>query len=98
MQRLLILVAALALLLDAPASAQRRIGSIYESDQGPIGLISNKTARKVGDIVTTEKDCHEPLEIKVAGVGKFTGKPGAFKGRKPVEVLGTISKPRQPTD
>jgi len=52
MKKLLILVAALAFSLDAPASAQRRIGSIYDPDQDPIGLISNKTARKVGDIVT----------------------------------------------
>ena len=52
MKKLVILFAALAVLLDAPAAAQRRVGSIYDPDQGPIGLISNKTARRVGDIVT----------------------------------------------
>ncbi len=47
---------------------------------------------QVGDIVTTEKDAQSPLEIEVAGVGKFDGKPGAFKGRKAVEVSGTLEK------
>ncbi len=49
---LLLLVLPVLALLQGPASAQRRFGSIYNPDQGPIGLISNKTARKVGDIVT----------------------------------------------
>jgi len=45
---------------------------------------------QVGDVVTTEKDARSPIEIQVAGVGKFEGKPGAFKGRKAVEVVGPI--------
>ncbi len=45
---------------------------------------------QVGDIVTTEKDISLPMEIEVAGVGKFLGRAGAFKGRKAVEVVGTI--------
>ncbi len=45
---------------------------------------------QVGDIVTTEKDARSPIEIQIAGVGKFEGKPGAFKGRKAVEVVGPI--------
>lgn len=47
---------------------------------------------QVGDIVTTEKDVHSPLEVEVAGVGKFTGSAGAFKGKKAIEVSGTIVK------
>ncbi len=47
----------------------------------------------VGDIVTTEKDVHELLEVEVAGVGKFHGKAGAFKGKKAVEIVATIDKP-----
>ncbi len=46
----------------------------------------------VGDIVTTEKDVKELLEVEVAGVGKFNGKAGAFKGKKAIEIIGTIDK------
>ena len=48
---------------------------------------------QVGDVVTTEKDARSPIEIMVAGVGKFEGKPGAFKGKKAVEVIGPIAAP-----
>ncbi len=44
----------------------------------------------VGDIVTTEKDIKEPLEVEVCGVGKFEGKAGAFKGKKAIEIIGPI--------
>lgn len=48
---------ALALVaLASGAAAQARQGSIYDPDVGPIGLISNKTARKVGDIITVVID------------------------------------------
>ncbi len=46
----------------------------------------------VGDIVTTEKDVKEMLEVEVAGVGKFEGKAGAFKGKKAIEIIGPIDK------
>jgi flagellar L-ring protein precursor FlgH len=52
MKKLLLAVAVLAALLDAPAAAQRRIGSIYNPDRGPYGLVANRTARQVGDLVT----------------------------------------------
>jgi len=47
----------------------------------------------VGDIVTTEKDVKQMLEVEVAGVGKFNGRAGAFKGKKAVEIMGVIEKP-----
>ena len=34
------------------ASAQKRLGSIYNPDHGPVGLVGNKTARRVGDLIT----------------------------------------------
>lgn len=46
---LLTVVAALALCL--PAGAQRR-GSIYDPDGGPVGLVADKTARRMGDLIT----------------------------------------------
>lgn len=45
---------------------------------------------QVGDIITTEKDTRVPIEIEVEGVGKFLGKPGAFKGKKAAEITGVI--------
>ncbi len=48
---------------------------------------------QVGDIVTTETDSRSAIEITVAGIGKFEGKPGAFKGKKAVEIVGPIQKP-----
>lgn len=44
----------LAALLGAQESgaAQARMGSIYDGSRGPVGLIGNKTARRVGDLIT----------------------------------------------
>lgn len=43
----------LFLALGAPlAGAQQRSGSIYDPDQGPFGLIADKTARRPGDLIT----------------------------------------------
>lgn len=50
---------------------------------------------QVGDVVTTEKDVHSPLEIQVEGVGKFLGKAGAFKGKKAVEVVGVTEQEQE---
>lgn len=41
-----------ALLLAPLAAAQARRGSIYDPDRGPQGPIANKTAARVGDLVT----------------------------------------------
>lgn len=38
--------------LGGHAAAQARPGSIYNPAQGPIGLVQDKTARRVGDLVT----------------------------------------------
>jgi flagellar motor switch protein FliM len=44
---------------------------------------------RVGDIITTEKDVHTPLDVSVQGVPKFHASPGAFKGRKAVQIQAT---------
>jgi flagellar motor switch protein FliM len=45
---------------------------------------------QVGDIITTDKDFRSPLEVSIAGVGKFEARAGSFKGRKAVEIVGVV--------
>ena len=45
---------------------------------------------RVGDIIATEKDVERPLIVSVEGRPKFHAQPGAFKGRKAIQVIGTI--------
>lgn len=47
---------------------------------------------RVGDVITTEKDIHEPLVLEVEGERKFFASAGAFKGRKAIQVAGPIDK------
>ena len=42
---------------------------------------------RVGDIIASEKDIHEPLLVSVEGRAKFHAKPGQYKGRKAIEIL-----------
>src|SRR3954451_21377418 len=41
---------------------------------------------RVGDIITTDKDIHTPLDVAVQGTTKFRASAGAFKGCKAVRV------------
>jgi len=41
---------------------------------------------RVGDIITTQKDIHNPLVISVGGVPKFHARPGAIKGHKAIFI------------
>jgi len=47
----------------------------------------------VGDIVTTQKDIHQPVIVSVEGVPKFRAKVGAFKGHKAIQIESTIENP-----
>ncbi|MGB0596883.1 MAG: flagellar motor switch protein FliM [Rubripirellula sp.] len=49
----------------------------------------------VGDIITTEKETQEPLELAVQDVPKFHARPGAFKGKKAVRIESTLENPNQ---
>lgn len=51
---------------------------------------------RVGDIIATEKDMRLPLVIDVAGSPKFHASPGAFKGRKAVQVIEPIEDHHAP--
>lgn len=46
---------------------------------------------RVGDIIATEKDVAHPLIVSVEGRPKFHAQPGAFKGRKAIQVVGLIT-------
>ena len=41
---------------------------------------------RVGDIITTDKDVRQPLDVAVQGTTKFHATAGAFKGRKAIHV------------
>lgn len=43
---------------------------------------------RVGDIIATEKDTAQPLVVFVEGKTKYFAKPGQYKGRKAIEILG----------
>jgi len=45
---------------------------------------------RVGDIIATEKDVARPLVVSIEGQPKFHASPGAFKGRKAIQVVGLI--------
>jgi len=43
---------------------------------------------RVGDIIATEKDVARPLVVSIEGHPKFHAQPGAFKGRKAIQIVG----------
>lgn len=45
---------------------------------------------QIGDVITTEKDVHQPLVLSIEGRPKFHVEPGVLKGRKAVEVTDSI--------
>lgn len=47
---------------------------------------------RVGDIIATEKDVARPLVVSIEGQPKFHASPGAFKGRKAIQVVGLIDQ------
>lgn len=48
----------------------------------------------VGDIITTEKEVHSPLELAVQDVPKFNASVGAFKGKKAVRIDSIVERPK----
>ena len=51
---------------------------------------------QVGDIISTDKDIHSPLEVEIADVIKFTGSAGTIKGRKAVKIESVLASPESP--
>ena len=88
---------------SSPTSQKQLQEMLGESRVELVVSVAHSTIRAVdlfnlavGDIVTTEKDVRELLEVEVAGVGKFQGKAGAFKGKKAIEIISPIDKPKLP--
>src|SRR6476661_8186016 len=48
---------------------------------------------RVGDIITTDKDVHQPLDVAVQGAAKFHASAGAFKGCKAVRIEAGAKAP-----
>lgn len=65
-------------------------------DAAPVSLVVTLARSKiktrdllelnVGDIITTEQDASQPLEIAIQDVPKLHGKPGSFKGKKAILI------------
>ncbi len=51
---------------------------------------------RVGDIITTDKDIHTPLEVAVQGTKKFHASAGAFKGCKAIRIESPPIPPPPP--
>ncbi len=50
---------------------------------------------RVGDIITTQKDIHDPLVVSIEGLPKFHACPGAFKGHKAILIDEEIENPAE---
>lgn len=72
-----------------PQGPRNRPGSIYDVDQGPFGLVANKTAAKPGDLLTVEIEENQDLKNEEssdlkketslkAELANFDIKPNAF--------------------
>src|SRR3954470_19107956 len=51
---------------------------------------------RVGDIITTDKDVNQPLDVAVQGAAKFHASPGAFKGCKAIRIDSAPASPPKP--
>jgi flagellar motor switch protein FliM len=84
----------------AAASAQTRAGLGLRLAEAEVELVVTLAESKistgdliglrVGDIITTDKDVHQPLEVAVEGATKYQASAGAFKGCKAVRIEETI--------
>lgn len=48
---------------------------------------------RVGDIITTEKDVHQPLDVAIEGSSKYQASAGAFKGCKAIRIDAALPPP-----
>ncbi len=48
---------------------------------------------RVGDVITTQKDIRDAIQVSVAGVPKFHASPGAHKGQKAILIQERLPPP-----
>ncbi len=70
-------------LAEAPVEVVVELAQTNITTSDLIGL-------RVGDIIATEKDVHQPLLVSVEGRPKFQARPGQYKGRKAIEVVAPL--------
>ena len=46
---------------------------------------------RIGDVITTDHDVHDGLEVFIEGIPKFLAKPGTLKGRKAIQIVDKIA-------
>ena len=51
---------------------------------------------RVGDVITTDHDIRQSLDVTVEGLLKFRAKPGALKGRKAIRIDEVIKAEEEP--
>ncbi len=86
------------------ASAQTRAAIGQRLDEAEVELIvtlaesristGDLIGLRVGDIITTDKDVHQPLDVAIEGAAKFHASAGAFKGCKAVRIDEAANPPR----
>lgn len=86
-----------------PESRQRVSQFIDEASVDVVVTLAESRIRtgdlldlSVGDVITTEKDAHSPLELAVQSVPKFTVRPGAHRGKKAVRIESHIEPEAPP--
>lgn len=47
---------------------------------------------QVGDIISTEKDVRQPMEVEISNVVKFLASAGSFKGRKAIQIEKVLTE------
>ena len=53
-------------------------------------------ALRVGDIITTDRDVNDSLDVCVEGIPKFRARPGAHRGQKAIEIVEPIRPAAEP--
>lgn len=66
---------------DAPVEVVVELATTQITASDMLGL-------RVGDIIASEKDVHDPLLVYVQGKPKFLASPGKYKGRTAIQVKG----------
>lgn len=84
---------------STPATKQRISERL---DASEVDLIVNLASTKistpdlfqlqVGDIISTEKDIREHLEVEVEGVVKFMASAGSLKGKKAIQIQEVVTE------